>query len=76
MSGIKGEEYKREVSEEIKKEYLFCPQAHCELEEKTALILFVISILLGGLGLLISVFIDKKGFNLQALLLILVLSVI
>ena len=36
---IKGEEYKREVSEEIKKEYLFCPQAHCELEEKPALTL-------------------------------------
>ncbi len=26
-------EYKREVSEDIKKEYLFCPQAHCELDE-------------------------------------------
>ena len=27
-----GEKFERqEVSEDIKKEYLFCPQAHCEL---------------------------------------------
>ncbi len=28
--------FERHISEDIKKEYLFCPQAHCELDVDTA----------------------------------------
>ena len=64
------------MPENIKKEYPFCPQAHCDLEEKPALILLVVTICVGGLGLFISMFLDKKGCNLQTFLLMLLVSLI
>ena len=67
------DDYERRRSRELKKEYVFCYQAHCDLDRDTAEILFWATIFMCGIGTIISAFIDRRGFNLQLFLLLILI---